>query len=61
MNSISLVKSSVLAVYKKDNLAYNLEIRNQKVIQFVGNSNGSPDQKDRVLVEKLLQNNGVIP
>lgn len=52
--------TSVLAIYKKDNLAYNLEIRDNKVRQFVGNYNSQPDQKDKELVEALLKENEII-
>jgi hypothetical protein len=50
----------LLGIEKDSVLTYNVEIRNNRVVQFRGKFNASPDINDKLFVEKFLLDNKFI-
>jgi len=49
----------LLGIEKDNVLTYNVEIRNNRVVQFQGKYNASPDNEDKFVVEKFLLDNKI--
>lgn len=50
----------LLGIYKNDELAYNVEIRNQEIVQFVGKHNSPAPQEDKDAIKKFLGDEDVL-